>query len=246
MCSSLLSSSPILSTLQFASWVDAVILVFSLENESSFQEVYRIYHQLAAHRPIAEIAFVVVGTQGETETVGLKMRSSAACVCVRVCELCLCFQIRSAAPTPESSTMPEPGSCAQMCAAAPTTRPAPPMGSTSTESSMTVCVCVVMTTALLQRMLRTVQERALLGFMDFLMIIFLKLCSCSENYDSEEASCSAGFLQVSAQLSHPLRGLHPSVRCFPRAGRAVPDPHLSALLVFFSVLDELLVSSAGQ
>lgn len=51
---------------QFASWVDAVILVFSLENEASFQEVYKIYHQLAAHRPVSEIAFVVVGTQGET------------------------------------------------------------------------------------------------------------------------------------------------------------------------------------
>lgn len=59
----LLSSS---SSLQFASWVDAVILVFSLENEASFQEVYKIYHQLAAHRPISEIPFVVVGTQGQT------------------------------------------------------------------------------------------------------------------------------------------------------------------------------------
>ncbi|KAF7208537.1 arf-GAP with GTPase, ANK repeat and PH domain-containing protein 1 [Nothobranchius furzeri] len=47
----------------FASWVDAVILVFSLENESSFQEVYKFYHQLAMHRPIIEIPFVVVGTQ---------------------------------------------------------------------------------------------------------------------------------------------------------------------------------------
>lgn len=56
----------LLSSLQFASWVDAVILVFSLENEASFQEVYKIYHQLAAHRPISEIPFVVVGTQGQT------------------------------------------------------------------------------------------------------------------------------------------------------------------------------------
>ncbi|TMS19253.1 Arf-GAP with GTPase, ANK repeat and PH domain-containing protein 1 [Larimichthys crocea] len=48
---------------QFASWVDAVILVFSLENEASFQEVYKIYHQLAVHRPVSEIPFVVVGTQ---------------------------------------------------------------------------------------------------------------------------------------------------------------------------------------
>lgn len=56
---------PVLPPTQLASWVDAVILVFSLENESSFQEVYKIYHQLAAHRPVSEIAFVVVGTQGE-------------------------------------------------------------------------------------------------------------------------------------------------------------------------------------
>ncbi|XP_061688560.1 arf-GAP with GTPase, ANK repeat and PH domain-containing protein 1-like isoform X2 [Syngnathoides biaculeatus] len=48
---------------QFASWLDAVILVFSLENEASFQEVYKIYHQLAVHRPVTEIPFVVVGTQ---------------------------------------------------------------------------------------------------------------------------------------------------------------------------------------
>lgn len=53
-------------SLQFASWVDAVILVFSLENESSFQEVYKIYHQLAVHRPVSEIPFVVVGTQGKS------------------------------------------------------------------------------------------------------------------------------------------------------------------------------------
>ncbi|XP_043978327.1 arf-GAP with GTPase, ANK repeat and PH domain-containing protein 1-like [Gambusia affinis] len=48
---------------QFASWVDAVILVFSLENEASFQEVYKFYHQLSLHRPVTEIPFVVVGTQ---------------------------------------------------------------------------------------------------------------------------------------------------------------------------------------
>ncbi|XP_041836374.1 arf-GAP with GTPase, ANK repeat and PH domain-containing protein 1-like isoform X2 [Melanotaenia boesemani] len=48
---------------QFASWVDAVILVFSLENDASFQDVYKIYHQLAMHRPVTEIPFVVVGTQ---------------------------------------------------------------------------------------------------------------------------------------------------------------------------------------
>ncbi|XP_068598898.1 arf-GAP with GTPase, ANK repeat and PH domain-containing protein 1-like [Brachionichthys hirsutus] len=48
---------------QFAGWVDAVILVFSLENEASFQEVYKMYHQLSVHRPVSEIPFIVVGTQ---------------------------------------------------------------------------------------------------------------------------------------------------------------------------------------
>lgn len=58
----------LVTSLQFASWVDAVILVFSLENEASFQEVYKIYHQLAACRPVSEIPFIVVGTQGEPHT----------------------------------------------------------------------------------------------------------------------------------------------------------------------------------
>ncbi|KAM9759751.1 arf-GAP with GTPase, ANK repeat and PH domain-containing protein 1-like [Menidia menidia] len=48
---------------QLANWVDAVILVFSLENEASYQEVYKNYHQLAMHRPVTEIPFIVVGTQ---------------------------------------------------------------------------------------------------------------------------------------------------------------------------------------
>lgn len=45
--------------------MDAIILVFSLENEASFLEVYKIYHQLSIHRPVTEIPFVVVGTQGK-------------------------------------------------------------------------------------------------------------------------------------------------------------------------------------
>ncbi|KAJ8358534.1 hypothetical protein SKAU_G00150590 [Synaphobranchus kaupii] len=48
---------------QFSSWLDAAILVFSLENEPSFQEVYKSYGQLAMHRNIAEVPFIVVGTQ---------------------------------------------------------------------------------------------------------------------------------------------------------------------------------------
>ncbi|XP_029006455.1 arf-GAP with GTPase, ANK repeat and PH domain-containing protein 1-like [Betta splendens] len=74
---------------QFASWVDAVILVFSLENESSFQEVYRIYHQLAVHRPVAEIPFVVVGTQDKISSTNPRViddaRARQLCSDVRRC-----------------------------------------------------------------------------------------------------------------------------------------------------------------
>ncbi|CAL8255213.1 unnamed protein product [Gadus morhua 'NCC'] len=46
---------------QFSSWVDAVLLVFSLENEASFQELYQLYSQLHSHR--ADLPVIVVGTQ---------------------------------------------------------------------------------------------------------------------------------------------------------------------------------------
>ncbi|TNM89027.1 hypothetical protein fugu_005281 [Takifugu bimaculatus] len=74
---------------QFATWVDAVILVFSLENEASFQEVYKIYHQLAAHRPISEIPFVVVGTQDKISSTNPRViddaRARQLCSDVRRC-----------------------------------------------------------------------------------------------------------------------------------------------------------------
>ncbi|KAG9260432.1 arf-GAP with GTPase, ANK repeat and PH domain-containing protein 1 [Astyanax mexicanus] len=59
----LMREEPGLPDPEFCSWVDGVILVFSLENESSFLEVYNIYRQLSLHRNIAEIPFIVVGTQ---------------------------------------------------------------------------------------------------------------------------------------------------------------------------------------
>uniref|UniRef100_A0A3Q0QYU7 ArfGAP with GTPase domain, ankyrin repeat and PH domain 2 n=1 Tax=Amphilophus citrinellus TaxID=61819 RepID=A0A3Q0QYU7_AMPCI len=74
---------------QFASWVDAVILVFSLENETSFQEVYKIYHQLAIHRPVTEIAFIVVGTQDKISSTNPRViddaRARQLCSDVRRC-----------------------------------------------------------------------------------------------------------------------------------------------------------------
>ncbi|KAJ8255930.1 hypothetical protein COCON_G00197940 [Conger conger] len=48
---------------QFALWVDAVIFVFSLEDEISFQTVYHYYSRMANYRHTAEVPLVLVGTQ---------------------------------------------------------------------------------------------------------------------------------------------------------------------------------------
>ncbi|KFO69193.1 Arf-GAP with GTPase, ANK repeat and PH domain-containing protein 2, partial [Cuculus canorus] len=48
---------------KFAAWVDAVILVFSLENEKSFEEASRLHAMLSAHRGGAEVPLALVGTQ---------------------------------------------------------------------------------------------------------------------------------------------------------------------------------------
>ncbi|XP_030875258.1 arf-GAP with GTPase, ANK repeat and PH domain-containing protein 2-like, partial [Leptonychotes weddellii] len=48
---------------QFAMWVDAVIFVFSLEDEISFQTVYHYYNRMANYRNTSEIPLVLVGTQ---------------------------------------------------------------------------------------------------------------------------------------------------------------------------------------
>lgn len=56
------------SLLQFALWVDAVIFVFSLEDENSFQTVYHYFSRLASYRNPADLPLVLVGTQGETRT----------------------------------------------------------------------------------------------------------------------------------------------------------------------------------
>ncbi|XP_035746966.1 arf-GAP with GTPase, ANK repeat and PH domain-containing protein 1 [Egretta garzetta] len=44
-------------------WVDAVIFVFSLEDEISFQTVYHYYSRMANYRNTSEIPMVLVGTQ---------------------------------------------------------------------------------------------------------------------------------------------------------------------------------------
>ncbi|XP_050746635.1 arf-GAP with GTPase, ANK repeat and PH domain-containing protein 3 isoform X4 [Gymnogyps californianus] len=48
---------------QFAAWVDAVVFVFSLEDEISFQTVYNYYLRLCSYRNTAEVPMVLVGTQ---------------------------------------------------------------------------------------------------------------------------------------------------------------------------------------
>lgn len=53
---------------QFASWADAVIFVFSLENESSFEEVTQLHALLSGYRGAGEVALALVGTQGEPGT----------------------------------------------------------------------------------------------------------------------------------------------------------------------------------
>ncbi|XP_064203102.1 arf-GAP with GTPase, ANK repeat and PH domain-containing protein 3 isoform X2 [Anguilla rostrata] len=49
--------------LQFAAWVDAVVFVFSLEDEISFQTVYNYFLRLCSYRNTADVPMVLVGTQ---------------------------------------------------------------------------------------------------------------------------------------------------------------------------------------
>ncbi|EFX86787.1 hypothetical protein DAPPUDRAFT_44591 [Daphnia pulex] len=55
--------------LQFTAWVDAVIFVFSLESEASFNAIYSYHAKMAQFRNASEIPFILVGTQdGINET----------------------------------------------------------------------------------------------------------------------------------------------------------------------------------
>uniref|UniRef100_A0A8D0AIX3 ArfGAP with GTPase domain, ankyrin repeat and PH domain 2 n=1 Tax=Sander lucioperca TaxID=283035 RepID=A0A8D0AIX3_SANLU len=72
-------------TNQKFSWVDAVILVFSLENEGSFQELYQLYSQLSAQR--TDIPVIVVGTQDKISSTNPRViedqRARQLCIDVR-------------------------------------------------------------------------------------------------------------------------------------------------------------------
>ncbi|NWX40149.1 AGAP2 protein, partial [Steatornis caripensis] len=63
-----LSPDPCPHPPQFASWADAVIFVFSLENESTFEEVTQLHALLSGYRGTSEVALALVGTQGELGT----------------------------------------------------------------------------------------------------------------------------------------------------------------------------------
>uniref|UniRef100_A0A8C1G7D1 Arf-GAP with GTPase, ANK repeat and PH domain-containing protein 1-like n=1 Tax=Cyprinus carpio TaxID=7962 RepID=A0A8C1G7D1_CYPCA len=74
---------------QLCNWLDGVILVFSLENEASFQDVYKNYSELRAHRNIAEIPFIAVGTQDKISSTNARViedkRVQQLCIDVRRC-----------------------------------------------------------------------------------------------------------------------------------------------------------------
>lgn len=70
---------------QFCGWVDAVILVFSLENEASFQELYSLYSQLSSFR--SDLPVIVVGTQDKISSANPRViedqRARQLCIDVR-------------------------------------------------------------------------------------------------------------------------------------------------------------------
>lgn len=83
---------------QFASWVDAVIFVFSLENESSFEEVTQLHALLSGYRGTSEVALALVGTQGELGVWDQPHRDGVGMIPASL--PCSPPQTRSAPPTP--------------------------------------------------------------------------------------------------------------------------------------------------
>lgn len=64
---------------QFTLWIDAVIFVFSLENEASFNAIYNYYTKMSHYRNAAEIPIILVGTQGNVPcpTIDLSVKNVA-------------------------------------------------------------------------------------------------------------------------------------------------------------------------
>lgn len=50
---------------QFSAWIDALLLVFSLENEESFSIVCGFYNRMCSFRNMSEVPKILVGVQGE-------------------------------------------------------------------------------------------------------------------------------------------------------------------------------------
>ena len=50
--------------MQFAYWAEAIIFVFSVDSEESFQEVQKAYSILNSLRNLADVPIILVGTQG--------------------------------------------------------------------------------------------------------------------------------------------------------------------------------------
>lgn len=68
-CAILVISAHSSLSFQFSAWVDAVIFVFSLENEASFNAIYAYYTKMSHYRNAAEIPIILVGTQGQSKKV---------------------------------------------------------------------------------------------------------------------------------------------------------------------------------
>ncbi|XP_078544833.1 arf-GAP with GTPase, ANK repeat and PH domain-containing protein 2 isoform X2 [Lissotriton helveticus] len=74
---------------KFASWVDAVIFVFSLENEASFQDIFQYYSLLANYRAVSDIVIALVGTQDKINSNNKRVvddaRARALCADMKRC-----------------------------------------------------------------------------------------------------------------------------------------------------------------
>ncbi|NXN17513.1 AGAP2 protein, partial [Indicator maculatus] len=74
---------------KFANWADAVIFVFSLENESSFEEVAQLHALLSSYRGASEVALALVGTQDKISSSNPRVvedaRAQALCTGMRRC-----------------------------------------------------------------------------------------------------------------------------------------------------------------
>ncbi|KAM9252095.1 LOW QUALITY PROTEIN: arf-GAP with GTPase, ANK repeat and PH domain-containing protein 2 [Cariama cristata] len=74
---------------KFASWADAVIFVFSLENESSFEEVTQLHALLSGYRAASEVALALVGTQDKISSANPRViedaRAQALCGDMKRC-----------------------------------------------------------------------------------------------------------------------------------------------------------------